>query len=139
MGKPKKENLMSSTEQSRKRCSDPEKRLADNKKKRDSRKAKAVSTDPVNLEELKAKGEADRIRKAESRSKQSRQKQVGTRIQDRNCKRHKVSKDSEQCSSSTSHVQKHHNILKVKLSLKGKKKFNHVTKTLTNSITTFTA
>ena len=129
---------MSSTEQSRKRCSDPEKRLADNKKKWDSRKAKAVSTDPVNLEELKAKREADRIRKAESRSKQSRQKQVGTRIQDRNCKRHKVSKDSEQCSSSTSHVQKQH-ILKIKLSLKGKKKINHVTKTLTNSITTFTA
>ena len=130
---------MSSTEQSRKRCSDPEKQLADNKKKWGSRKAKAVSTDPVNLEELKAKGEADRIRKAESRSKQSRQKQVGTRIQDRNCKRHKVSKDSEQCSSSTSHVQKQHNILIIKLSLKGKKKINHVTKTLTNSITTFTA
>ena len=33
---------MSSTEQSRKRRSDPEKRLAD-KKKRDSRKAKALS------------------------------------------------------------------------------------------------
>ena len=99
----------------------------------------------MNLEELKAKGEADRIRKAESRSKQSRQKQVGTRIQDRNCKRHKVSKDSEQCSSSSkscpkaSHVQKQHNILIIKLSLKGKKKINYVTKTLTNSITTFTA
>ena len=38
-------------------------------KKRDSRKAKALSTDPVNLEELKAKHEADSIRKAESRSK----------------------------------------------------------------------
>ena len=48
--------------------------------------------------------------------------------------RDKFSEDSEQCSSSTSHVQKHHNIPKVKLSLKGKKKFNHVTKTLTNSL-----
>ena len=32
MRRPKKENLMSSTEQSRKRFSDPEKQLADNKK-----------------------------------------------------------------------------------------------------------
>ena len=38
-------------------------------KKRDPGKAKALSTDPVNLEELKAKHEADRIRKEESRSK----------------------------------------------------------------------
>ena len=53
--------------------------------------------------------------------------------------RDKVSEDSEQCSSSTSRVQKHHNIPKVKLSLKGKKKFSHVTKTLKLSITTFTA
>ena len=43
MGRPKKENPMSSTERSRKRRSDPEKRLADNKKKQDSRKAKALS------------------------------------------------------------------------------------------------
>ena len=81
MGRQRKENPMTATGRSRKRCSDPDKCLAANKKKREARQLKA-QTNPLSEEELKKK--RIRIRKASSRLNQSRQKEVGTRLKDRN-------------------------------------------------------
>ena len=61
MGRPRKENAMTSTERSRKYRLDPDKCLAANKKKRDARKLKAL-TNPLNEDELEKKRIADRLR-----------------------------------------------------------------------------
>lgn len=73
MGKPGKENPKSSTEVSRKRQSYPEKRLAANKTKQETKKLNAKNN-YLSKEELKMKRKADRVRNAASRSNQLRQK-----------------------------------------------------------------
>ena len=75
MGRPRKENAMISTERSRKYRLDPDKCLAANKKKRDSRKLKAL-TNPLNGDELEKKRMTDCLRKAASCMNQSCQKKV---------------------------------------------------------------
>ena len=73
MGRPRKENAMTSTERSRKYRLDPDKCLAANKKKRDARKLKAL-TNPLNEDELEKKRMAYHLRKAASCMNQSCQK-----------------------------------------------------------------
>ena len=73
MGRPRKENVMTSTERSRKYHLDPDKCLAANKKKRDARKSKAL-TNPLNEDDLEKKRMTDRLRKAASDMNQSCQK-----------------------------------------------------------------
>ena len=73
MGRPRRENAMTSTERSRKYRLDPDKCSAANKKKRDARKLKAL-TNPLNKDELEKKRIVDCLRKAASRTNQSRQK-----------------------------------------------------------------
>ena len=72
MGRPRKENVMTSTERSRKYHLDPDKCLAANKK-RDARKSKAL-TNPLNEDDLEKKRMTDLLRKAASDMNQSRQK-----------------------------------------------------------------
>ena len=54
MGRPRKENAMTSTERARKYRLDPDKCLVANKKKRDARKLKAL-TNALNEDELEKK------------------------------------------------------------------------------------
>ena len=100
MGRPRKENAMTSTERSRMYCLDPDKCLAANKKKRDARKLKAL-TKTLNEDELEKKRMADRLKKAASRINQSCQKKVGLKLKDRNRKRKNIESDIE---NSTEHA-----------------------------------
>ena len=75
MGRPRKENAMTSTEGSRKYRLDPDNCLVANKKKRDARKLKAL-TKPLNEDELEKKRMTNCLRKAASRMNQSRQKKL---------------------------------------------------------------
>ena len=75
MGRPRKENAMTSTERSREYRLDPDNCLVANKKKRDARKLKAL-TKPLNEDELEKKRMTNCLRKAASRMNQSRQKKL---------------------------------------------------------------
>ena len=74
---------LSSTDRSRKHRLDPLKRVADKIKPRNARQLKAKNN-PLSEEHMRKKLEADLLRKAATRLKQSNQKKVGTRIKDRN-------------------------------------------------------
>ena len=107
MGRPRKENAMTSTERARKYHLDPDKCLAGNKRKRDARKLKPL-TYPLNETELEKKTMTDRL------------KRVGLKLKDRNRKRTNIERDIK---NSTERVQKHC-ALKVKLDFKNKKQKN---------------
>ena len=63
MGRPRKENAMTSTESPRKYHLDPDKYLAGNKRKRDAQKLKPL-TYPLNENELEKKRMTDHLRKS---------------------------------------------------------------------------
>ena len=83
---PKEKKPLSSTERSRKRRLDPSKREDDNLRRRIARQLKVKIT-LFQQKSYKKKREDDRLRKAKSRLNQSRQKRVGTKLQNRNRKR----------------------------------------------------
>ena len=131
MVRPKKENPMTSTERSQKRRSNPEKCAKANEKKREARRSKNL-TNPLSEEELKEKRQADRLRKAASRTNKSRQKKVGERIKDRNRKRKQAADETEEVS--TKRVQKHCAV-KVKIDFSSKiRKVDCVAKALDTSL-----
>ena len=119
MGRPRKENAMTSTERARKYHLDPDKCLAGNKRKRDARKLKPL-TYPLNETELEKKTMTDRLRKTASHMNQSHLKRGGLKLKDRNRKRTNIERDIK---NSTERVQKHC-ALKVKLDFKNKKQKN---------------
>ena len=102
---------MTSPEKFAKRRRDPSKRNVDNLKKRIAREPKAQEHSLID-EQIEAKREADRVRKARSRNNQSQQKTMGLKTKDRNRKRAALECDNGG-ETSTNRVRKHRDKIKL--------------------------
>ena len=102
---------MTSPEKLAERRRDPSKRNVDNLKKRIAREPKAQEHSLID-EQIEARREADRVRKARSRNNQSQQKTVGLKTKDRNHKRAALECDNGG-ETSTNRVRKHRDKIKL--------------------------